>query len=223
MHLISFRAARFCALLAAGAFLAGLSHAATIDNSTPAKLTVQPLPIELFFDNQSIRQATISPDGTMVAMIAPNNGRYSIAVLDTKNGKVSVPVHFKDENIRSVYWKGNDRLLFTSAIAGHEIPLLATVDLQGKSYKRILEPRRTKDDFSIFFGNFVDQFVFSDDHILITGFTEESDARKINPSAPINPTPTVYKVNVKTGRRAQIVGLDRGYSPGWFDRGKSVV
>ena len=56
--------------------------------------------------------------------IAPSNGRYSIAVLDTKDGKITVPVHFKDENINSVFWKGNDRLLFNSAIDGHEIPAI---------------------------------------------------------------------------------------------------
>ncbi len=187
-------------------------------STEPAVAATSLLPLELFFDNQSIRTAVISPNGAMIAMIAPNNGRYSLAVLDTNNGQLSVPVHFKDENISSVFWKGSDRLLFTSAIDGHEIPLLASVDLMGKSYKRIIEPRRTKDDFSIFFGNLVDRFVASDAHILITGYTEESDATKIRPSMPRNPTPTVYKVNVKTGRRAQVVGLDRGYSAGWFDR-----
>lgn len=197
------------ALLAATA-LTGLQAA---DNSGSAPR----LPIELFFDDQSVRQAVISPDGSMVAMIAPNNGRYSVAVLDTKDGKLSVPVHFKDENINSVFWKGNDRLLFNSAIDGHEIPLLASVDLQGKGYKRILEPRRTKDDFSIFFGSLVDRYPASNEHILISGFTSESDARKINPSSPRNLTPTVYKVNVKTARRTQIVGLDRDYAVGWFD------
>jgi len=207
MHRISLRLLP----LFVGATLAGLLHAAE-----PAPVPL--LPLSLFFDNQSISQASISPDGTKVAMIAPNNGRYSIAVLDTKTGNLTVPVHFSDENITSLFWKGNDRLLFQSAIEGHEIPLLASVDLQGKSYKRILEPRRTRDDQSIFFGNLVDRFVASDDHILITGFTDESDARRINPSMPRNPTPTVYKVNVKTGRRAQIVGLDEGYSAGWFDR-----
>jgi hypothetical protein len=110
--------ARWSLLLATA--LTGLQAA---DNPGPAPR----LPIELFFDDQSIRQAVISPDGSMVAMIAPNNGRYSIAVLDTKDGKLSVPVHFKDENINSVFWKGNDRLLFNSAIDGHEIPLLASV------------------------------------------------------------------------------------------------
>ena len=136
-------------LLVAGLSLAGVTHGAPAAK-TPDAASIPRLPIELFFDNQSIRQATISPDGTMVAMIAPNNGRYSVAVMDTKNGKVSVPVHFTDENITSLFWKGNDRLLFYSAIDGHEIPLLASVDLQGKGYKRIYEPRRTKDDSSIF-------------------------------------------------------------------------
>lgn len=176
------------------------------------------LPMNVFFDQQSIESVVISPDGSKVAMIAPNQGRYSIAVKDLATGNVTVPVHFSDENIRSVFWKGSDRLLFTSAIAGHEVPLLASVDLQGRGLKRILEPRRTKDDFSLFFGNLVDRFPASDDHILISGFTEESDARRINPSAPRNPTPSIYRVNVKTGRRSPVVGLDRGVSAGFFDR-----
>lgn len=176
------------------------------------------LPMSIFFDQQSIESVVISPDGTKVAMIAPNQGRYSIAVKDLATGNVTVPVHFKDENIRSVFWKGRDRLLFTSAISGHEVPLLASVDLQGRSLRRLLEPRRTQDDFSIFFGNLVDRFPESDEHILISGYTEEHDARRINPSAPRNPTPSIYRVNVKTGRRAPVVGLDRGVSAGWFDR-----
>jgi dipeptidyl aminopeptidase/acylaminoacyl peptidase len=202
-----------------GALLASLTALAAMPDAASAESPAVPLlPIELFFDDQSVRQAIISPDGTLVAMIAPNNGRYSVAVLDTKDGKLSVPVHFKDENISNVFWKGNDRLLFNSAIDGHEIPLLASVDLQGKGYRRILEPRRTKDDFSLFFGSLLDRYPASDEHILITGYTSESDARKINPSAARNLTPTVYKVNVKTGRRAQVVGLDEGYTAGWFDR-----
>jgi dipeptidyl aminopeptidase/acylaminoacyl peptidase len=216
MQLIRADGLRSGRLTFAGLAFAGLISAMPAEETGAGAVPI--LPLETFFDNQSISQATLSPDGTMVAMIAPNSGRYSIAVLDTKTGQVSVPAHFKDENINTVFWKGNDRLLFTSAIDGHEIPLLASINLKGKSYKRILEPRRTKDDFSIFFGNFVDRYVASDDHILITGYTAESDATKVNPSIPRNVTPTVYKVNVNTGRRAQVVGLDRGYAAGWFDR-----
>ncbi len=175
------------------------------------------VPLNAFFDSQSIRQMALSSDGNKVAMIAPNSGRYSLAVLDTTNGKVSVVVHFKDENIRSVFWKGNDRLIFTSAVEGHEIPLLASTDLAGKSVKRILEPRRNKDDFSIFFGSLADRFPSSEDHILITGLTGESDGRKINPSIPRSISPFVYKVNVETGKRQQVIGLDRGVSAGYFD------
>ena len=114
-------------LLAALAF-AGLGPLAHAQDETPVLV-----PLNAFFDSQSIRQMVLSPDGNKVAMIAPNKGRYSLAALDTTNGQVSVVVHFKDENIRSVFWKGNDRLLFTSAVEGHEIPLLASTDLAGKS------------------------------------------------------------------------------------------
>lgn len=179
---------------------------------------LQPLiPISAFFDNQSIRQMALSPDGNKIAMIAPNSGRYSIALLDTATGKMAVVVHFNDENIDSLFWKGNDRILFRSSVAGHEIPLLASTDLAGKSVKRILESRRTRDDFSLFFGTLVDRFPASDDHILITGYTKETDGRKIGPSIPRNPTLSVYRVNVETGVRSPVLALDKGVGAGYFN------
>jgi dienelactone hydrolase len=178
----------------------------------------QLLPVEAFFDDNTIPQMALSPDGNKVAMIAPNNGRYSIALLDLTNGKSSVVVHFKDENIRSVFWKGDDTLMFTSAVEGHEIPLLASTDLQGKKIRRILESRRRQDDFSLFFGSLEDTFPWSDEHILIQGYTAESDPRKIAPSMPRNPTPYLYQVNVKTARRLQLSQLERGMQGGFYDR-----
>ena len=184
-----------------------------------SRLTADPLlPVETFFDDSSIRQMALSPDGNKVALIAPNDGRYALALLDTVTGKTSVVVRFNDENIRSVFWKGNDRLLFTSAVEGHEIPLLASTDLQGKNVRRILESRRRRDDFSIFFGTLVDRFPASDDHILIRGYTGESDASRIAPSVPSNPTPFIYRVNVETAKRLQVTPLERGQSDGFYDR-----
>jgi len=177
----------------------------------------QRLPIEHFFDDQSIRQAVISrwfdgrDDRTEQRPLQHRGARYQGRQAE-RAGSLQGREH------QQCVLEGQRLPAVQLGIDGHEIPLLASVDLQGKSYRRIIEPRRTKDDFSIFFGNLVDRFVASDEHILITGYTSESDARKINPSAPRNPTPTVYKVNVRTGRRAQIVGLDQGYSAGWFDR-----
>jgi dienelactone hydrolase len=188
--------------------------AATVVTTTAREL----LPVEAFFDDSSIPQMALSPDGNKIAMIAPNNGRYSIAVLDLTTGKSSVVVHFKDENIRSVFWKGDDTLLFTSAVEGHEVPLLASTDLQGKSIKRILESRRRMDDFSLFFGSLQDTFPWSDEHIIIQGYTSESDGRKIAPSQPRNVTPDLYKVNVKTARRQLLTQLERGMQGGFTDR-----
>lgn len=182
-----------------------------------AALATERLPVETFFDDNSIRQMALSPDGNKIAMIAPNNGRYSIAVLDTTTGKSSVVIHFKDENIRSVRWKGDDRLLFTSAVEGHEVPLLASTDLQGKSIKRILESRRRRDDFSLFFGNVEDWFPASDEHILIRGFTGESDGARIAPSIPANTPPNIYRVDINTGKRLLLTSLEVGSSDGSYD------
>jgi len=198
---------RLCAVVIAMAFASRAS-------AQPAAL----VPLNDFFDAQSVRQAVLSPDGSKIAMVAPNQGRYGIAILDTTTGKISVPVVFRDENIRSIFWKGNDRLLFYSAIHGHEIPLLASVDLQGKSLKRILEPRRRRDDFSIFFGRIVDEYPASDDHILIISFTSESDAQRVGQVVAAMSEAAVYKVNVESARRAQMFVLDRDTTPGLVDK-----
>lgn len=185
--------------------------------SLPAADPAPLVPVESFFGTDAILQMALSPDGNKIAMLAPNNGRYSIAMLDTTNGALSVIVHFADENIRHVFWKGNDRLLFHSYVEGHEVPLLASTDLLGKRVKRILEPRVRPDDFSIFFGRLVDWFPASDDHILIMGFTSEHDPRSILPSMPVNPNATIYKVNVETARRGSVVVLDDNMDDGYFD------
>jgi dipeptidyl aminopeptidase/acylaminoacyl peptidase len=175
--------------------------------ASPSLLAKAPIPIETFFGTEAISQMQISPDGNKIAMIAPNNGRYSLAVLDTTTGKAGVVVRLEDENIRSFFWKGNDRLLFYAYIEGHEIPLLASIDLEGKSMKRILEPRLRDEDFSIFFGGLVDRFPSDDEHILILGFTERSDARAEMRGANAS-LPTIYRVNVNTARRTRLLTLD---------------
>ena len=204
---LDFRLVRFALAMLVGLTVTGL----------PARGRER-LPLETFFNSDSVRQVALSPDGNKIAMIAPNKGRYSLALLDTATGKVSVVVHFSDENIRSLFWKGDDHLMFYSAIAGHEVPLLASTDLQGKSVKRILEPRREMEDFSIFFGTLADRFPASDDHILIVGYTSESDPKRINPGMPQSITPFIYKVNVATGRRTQVATTDPEASVSLFDR-----
>lgn len=196
----------------------GLAILATTAGFLTSQAKRELLPVEAFFDDRIIPQMALSPDGNKIAMIAPNNGRLSVAVLDTTSGKSSVVVHFKDENIQSVSWKGDQNLLFTSTVEGHEIPLLAATDLQGKSIKRILESRRRSDDFSLFFGALIDRFPWSDEHILIQGYTSESDPRKIGPSVPRNPTPYLYRVNVKTAARLQVTDLPQRLQGAFVDR-----
>jgi len=105
---------------------------------------VPKLPIEAFFGQDDIRDVQLSPDGTKVAMLAPNHGTYSLAVLDLDARKVVVPVHFEDESIRGFVWKGNDHLVFYGFYQGFEVPLVASTDIDGKKVQRILGPQMTR-------------------------------------------------------------------------------
>jgi dipeptidyl aminopeptidase/acylaminoacyl peptidase len=202
-------------LLPARGLAAALALAAT------AALSARELiPLETFFGADAIASMALSPDGNKIAMIAPNGGRYSIALLDTTTGKASVLVAYEKENIASVSWKGNDRLLFRVYSQGHEIPLVASTDLAAKSIKRLVEPRVRRDDDSIFSGNLVDTTPWDPNHILIYGLTAESDDRRFGEGSKqqFNPTPAIYRVNVRTGKRSQVVSLDNDVDSGEFDR-----
>jgi dipeptidyl aminopeptidase/acylaminoacyl peptidase len=183
----------------------------------PASLVAKPLiPLETFFGTEAVSQMQLSPDGNKVAMIAPNGGRYSLAMLDLTTGKASVVVRLADENIREFFWKGSDRLLFYALVDGHEVPLLASIDIQGKEMKRILEPRLSEEDASIFFGHLVDRFPSDDESILILGYTDRSDA-KAEARGSFNMWPTVYRVNVNTARRTKVFARPEDEDEGLFN------
>lgn len=175
------------------------------------------LPIENFFGSESIRQMALSPDGNKIALVAPNHGRYSLGVLDTRTGKMDVIVHLEDEDIQKIFWKGNERIVFTADVDGFEVPLLASTDLQGKFVRRILEPRTRQEEFSLFQGHLVDRFPSSDDHILILGYTNESDPKKIVPGDIRSISPTIYAVNVRTAVRSPVLVKDERTEDGFFD------
>ncbi len=192
------------------AALLGLLPMATLLAAPPL------VPIENFFGTEAMVQMQLSPDGNKIAMLAPNGGRYSLATLDTVTGKASVVVRLADENIRSFFWKGNDRLLFYALVEGNEVPLLASIDIEGKEMKRILEPRIREDDYSIFFGRVVDSFPSDDESILILGRTDRSDARAEARGA-FNEWPTIYRVNVNTARRTKVFAVPEDEDEGFFN------
>jgi dipeptidyl aminopeptidase/acylaminoacyl peptidase len=192
-------------LLAGASLLPSTARAATMETPvlrhTTASAPVPLIPVESFFGTNAIRGARLSPDGRKVAFLAPNQGTYSIAVLDLATRQVSVPVHLEDENIRSFEWKGSDRLIFTGLSGGFEVPQVASCDVGGRKVFSILEPQTRKLAFSLYSGEVVSYLPADPGHIMILGFTEDSDQSRETHLAVRSGEPTLYRVEVGNGLR----------------------
>jgi dipeptidyl aminopeptidase/acylaminoacyl peptidase len=167
----------------------------------PAEPRPPLIPVESFFGTNAIRAARLSPKGLKVGFLAPNRGTYSLAVLDLATRHVSVPVHIEDENIRSFEWKGDDRLIFTGLSGGFEVPQVASCDVAGRKVFSILEPQTSKLATSLYSGEVVSYLPRDPGHILILGFTEDSDQSREMHMTLRSGEPTLYRVEVGSGLR----------------------
>src|ERR1700679_1641838 len=120
-----------------------LAAAGAVFLSTAVNAAVPQIPVETLFGTNYVRSASLSPDGTMVAFLAPSGDTYGIAILNLDTHKVTNPIHIEDENVNSVTWKGNDRLIFSGIISGIESgPQVASTDVEGKHVFSILQAQK---------------------------------------------------------------------------------
>lgn len=118
---------RFAALRAAGvmACLAGLSWAGTAlaqadkaAQATQATQTAQatqaaPLPLSAYLQGSQYSNASLSPDGQRLAVLAPIGGKRNLVVLDTATLKPLPLTDFKDFDVYWFRWAGPDWLVFS--------------------------------------------------------------------------------------------------------------
>jgi len=130
--------------------------------------------------------------------------------LDLATRKVSVAVDIEDENIRSFVWKGNDRLIFTGLSGGFEVPQVASCDLAGRKVFSILEPQTSKQAWSLYSGNVVSFLPEDPTHILILGYTEDSDQSRELHMTVRSGEGTLYRVEVRNGNRHPVCPVDDG-------------
>ncbi|HEY5079318.1 MAG TPA: prolyl oligopeptidase family serine peptidase, partial [Opitutaceae bacterium] len=185
-----------------------LAAAGALVMSTAVNAAVPQIPVETLFGTNYVRSATISPDGTKVAFLAPSGETYGIAVLDLATHKVTLPIHIEDENVNSVTWKGNDRLIFSGIISGIESgPQVASTDVEGKHVFSILQAQKDKMIFSIYSGGIISMRREDPGHIFIYGYTLESDFKQ---DGGIRGAELIMKVNVVNGQRTLVTPADEG-------------
>jgi Tol biopolymer transport system component len=72
-----------------------------------------------------------SPDGKRIACLIPYERRMNLAVIDLEKKTKVLLTNFKDNDVGSLRWVGNDRLIFTQDVDGQEVPSVMAVNRDG--------------------------------------------------------------------------------------------
>jgi dipeptidyl aminopeptidase/acylaminoacyl peptidase len=76
------------------------------------------LPVETFFKKANIAQVTFSPDGKRIACLVPYERRMNLAVIDLEKKTKNLLTTFKDNDVGSLLWANDQRLIFTKTSDG---------------------------------------------------------------------------------------------------------
>lgn len=86
--------------------------------------TPAPIPVEAFFKKPSISEATISPTGRQVALVAVNKEGYKqLVVIDTETLRAFVTASFQKADVVNVNWISDKRLVYNATDPDHDVSL----------------------------------------------------------------------------------------------------
>jgi len=178
-----------------------------------AQATKTAIPILAFVRHDAFGQLKLSPDGKYLATTVWANNEYNLTVMDFATMKPMVS-HFlpAEDEISDFYWVNNDRLVYSGqreyggyakpqpsgeifamdADGGHAVSLFGnrSGDTMGTLVRKVKAVRAS--------GYFLDHIPGDHKNILITAFPWSATGFDI--------TPSVYRLNVYTGRKKRIAG-----------------
>ena len=91
------------------------------------------LPVETFFKKPNISQLRFSPNGKRIACLVPYEHRMNVAVIDLEKKTKNLLSKFKDNDVSSVMWGNDDRLIFFKDEDGQEAPSVYGVNVDGSA------------------------------------------------------------------------------------------
>jgi dipeptidyl aminopeptidase/acylaminoacyl peptidase len=89
------------------------------------------LPVSTFFKKPSLTSLTFSPDGKRIACLIPYEHRMNLAVIDLERKTKNLLTNFTDNDVGSLLWASDDRLIFTKDEDGKEVPSVYAVNCDG--------------------------------------------------------------------------------------------
>lgn len=202
--------------LALACVLASTALAQTPAATAPAPASAR-VPLEHFFAQRVIQDATLSPDGKRVAFLGPYQTRMSVMLYDVATEKLEVVVHDPKEEIDFVQWKGDDTLLFAGDVGGNESFMYGSLNLKTRKITRLAESR--KSDFDVTAeGSLIDSLARDPDHVLFLG----TKANRNKNAAFDNADPGIYLLDVRNGSRKLMEAWD-GTTTDWIADTTGVV
>ncbi|HVS53247.1 MAG TPA: S9 family peptidase [Opitutaceae bacterium] len=133
--------------------------------STPAVPTVAQ-----FFGSPNLRQPRLSPDGTKIAFLFPNQGKMALGLFDRATKESHLILRGEDESLYSFFWKGNDRIVFEADVSGNESFFIGSTDLDGRHVLRIAESQRIENNLTGDSAGIVHPLPLDPEHIAVMGY-----------------------------------------------------
>lgn len=175
-------------------FLAAAAPLPVPPTEAEIALAAAKIPVSAFFSLPAVRQPRLSPDGTKIAFLFPQDGRLALGVFDRATRKGKLVLRGRDEGFDSFVWKGNDRIAFLADYQGNESYFSAVTDLGGKKVRRLTESYGShgRSQTTLTTLNWLSG---DPDHVVHYGMRSDDNV------------PLVTKVNVRTGRRETLFAV----------------
>lgn len=174
------------------AMMFGALPATAADADAP----VPRLPVESFFKHSQFGQVQLSPNGKMLAALAPFKGRLNLVVIDLDTRAAKRLTSFTSEDAANVVWVNDHRLVFSvmdrKAGLGEQVGGgMFAINTDGSGAKELVPTAERQADSSTWIRQFTVLRRYDDgsDDILVTG--NDRYAKYID----------AYRLNTRTGRK----------------------
>ena len=171
-------------------------YATVLAAAAPGETLAKLIPVESFFHSSEMVQPRLSPDGKHVAFLTPVDKRLTLMLFDLSSGKMDSLARSFDSDISGVFWKGNDRIIFSGDPNGGESRAIFIVDIHTKVITCLSEVLKEKRGDAAF-ANLVDPLNFDPGHILVYGRSGTGGS-----------TFGLFYLNTFTAERGVIAGAD---------------
>lgn len=188
-------------------------------NAQPAYKKPSDIPVEVFAALPNFSNPKLSPDGSKIAYFIEREGRNNIVIQDLITGKPSLVGPHDDAEYWNFYWKSNDVILLKMSLTLKRIYFrgkstetrMLSFNLTTRDFKWLAKPKsKTRGEHTSVADRMIDLLHDDPDHVLM-----ELDF-------DVDGTPSVFKVNVRTGRRKTVKNGRKGINDWYADQNAEI-